>query len=72
MRLLKSVWTSEDDERLRTFVAKDVPIVRAAAALKRSTVATRDRARVIGCPFPALRVARQKWKDITGHRPSSG
>ena len=63
MRPIKSAWTDDDDERLKALVAQDVLIVRAAAALKRSTSATRVRARIIGCPFPALRLVRRKWAD---------
>jgi hypothetical protein len=63
MRPRKSAWTDEDDERLRTFVAQEISIVRAAAALKRSIARTRARARTIGCPFPTLRLVRRKWAD---------
>jgi hypothetical protein len=58
-------WTKEDDERLRTLVAQGASIVRAAAAFRRTTVSVRTRARSLGCPFPTLRVARQKWADQT-------
>jgi hypothetical protein len=52
-------WTEEEDERPRTLVAQGASPVRAAAALKRKIVSVR--ARVLGCPFPALSVARLKW-----------
>ena len=63
MRPKKSAWTNEDEERLRTFVAQGVSIIRAAAALRRPIVSIRNHARKIGCPFPHLRAVRQKWKD---------
>jgi hypothetical protein len=59
----RPVWTKADDERLRAFVAQGASIVRAAAALDRTIPSVRDHARKIGCPFPTLRVARQKWAD---------
>jgi GcrA cell cycle regulator len=54
-------WTQQEDERLRALVAQGASVVKAAAALKRKIVSVRARARAIGCPFPPLRVARQKW-----------
>jgi hypothetical protein len=33
--------------------------------LKRKIVSVRMRARSLGCPFPTLRVARQKWADTS-------
>jgi GcrA cell cycle regulator len=54
-------WTKEEDERLRAFVAQGASVVKAAAALKRKTISVRNRARALGCPFPPLRVVRQKW-----------
>jgi GcrA cell cycle regulator len=58
-------WTKEEDERLRAFVAQGASFVKAAAALKRKTASVRTRARALGCPFPTLRVARQKWADTS-------
>ena len=55
-------WTTEDDERLRAFVAQGASVVRTAAALKRKIVSVRMRARALGCPFPPYRVVRQKSK----------
>jgi hypothetical protein len=60
---LNPPWTKEDDERLRDFVVRGYSHVRASAALKRSMASTRNQARKIGCPFPPLRIARQKWAD---------
>jgi hypothetical protein len=54
-------WTKEEDERLRAFVAQGASVVKAAAALKRRIVSVRARARALGCPFPPLRIVRQKW-----------
>jgi hypothetical protein len=52
-------WTKEDDERLRAFVAQGASVIRAAAALRRTTIEVRTHAREVGCPFPALRVEQQ-------------
>jgi hypothetical protein len=60
-RNLNPPWTKEDDERLKSFVARGYSTVRASAALKRSIARVRNQARKIGCPFPPLRIARQKW-----------
>jgi hypothetical protein len=59
--ILKPSWTPQDDERLQAFVAQGASVVKVAAALKRKIVSVRMRARALGCPFPTLRVARQKW-----------
>ena len=56
-------WTEAEDDRLRVFVAQGASVVRVAAALKRKVISVRQRARKIGCPFPPLRIARQKWAD---------
>ena len=58
-------WTKEEDGRLKAFVAKGVSVVKVAAALKRKITSVRSRARVLGCPFPPLRIARQKWADTS-------
>ena len=58
-------WTKEEDERLRALVAQGASVVKAAAALKRKIVSVGMRARALGCPFPTLRVARQKWADTS-------
>jgi hypothetical protein len=59
------VWTQDDDERLRAFVAQGASVVKAAASLKRRIISVRARARALGCPFPPLRVVRQKWADTS-------
>jgi hypothetical protein len=56
-------WTEEEEQRLRALVAQGASVVKAAAVLKRKIVSVRTRARGLGCPFPPLRVARQKWAD---------
>jgi len=56
-------WTKEDNERLKGFVAQGASPVRASAALHRSMMSVRNQARKMGCPFPPLRAARQKWAD---------
>jgi GcrA cell cycle regulator len=61
VRSRKLPWTKEDNERLKRFVAQGASVIRAAAALNRSTMGVRHQARKIGCPFPPLRIARQKW-----------
>jgi GcrA cell cycle regulator len=52
-------WAKEDDERLRAFVAQGASVIRAAAALRRTTIDVCTHAREVGCPFPALRVEQQ-------------
>ena len=46
------VWTAEENERLKALVAKNVSILKAAAALKRSSTSVRTQARKLGTPFP--------------------
>jgi hypothetical protein len=50
----KKSWTIEDNERLRAFVTTNASIIKAAAALKRTTVRVRRQARILGMPFPAM------------------
>jgi GcrA cell cycle regulator len=69
-RLLKP-WTPEEDERIRSFVAKGASALRAAAALKRSKASVTARAHKLGCPFPTLKAAREKWAD-TPNNPWRG
>ena len=57
------VWTQDDDERLRAFVAQGASVVKAAATLKRRIISVRARARVLGSPFPPLRAIRRKWAE---------
>jgi hypothetical protein len=62
-RILKPSWTPQDDERVKAFAAQGASVVRAAAALGRRKEIVRARARKLGCPFPPLRVVRQKWAN---------
>jgi hypothetical protein len=59
------VWTQDEDERLKALVAQGASVVKVAAALKRRIISVRARARALGCPFPPLRVVRQKWADTS-------
>ena len=63
MQRLCQPWTPEEDERIRSFVAKGASAVRASAALKRNKHAVIGRARKLGCPFQTLKAAREKWAD---------
>jgi hypothetical protein len=65
MRRLLEPWTPLDDERLKAMVAQGASVVRVAAALRRRKGIVRARARKLGCPFPPLRVARQKWANAS-------
>src|ERR1700732_4976213 len=46
---------SRGNERLKTFVAQGASVIRASAALKRTTVGIRAQARKLGIPFPPTR-----------------
>ena len=54
------VWTAEENERLKTFVAKGASIIKVAAAFKRSIVSIRIQARKLGTPVPSLKEYRKK------------
>ena len=60
---LKSRWTEEDNACLSEFVAQDVSIIRAAAALHRNIASVRLQARKLGTPFPPMRVFRRRFTD---------
>jgi hypothetical protein len=60
VRLRKTPWTDEENERLRQFATSGVSIFRAAATLKRKTGSIRTQARKIGCPFPTIKEMRLK------------
>src|ERR1700733_6370127 len=62
-------WTKGDDERLRAFVTQGASVIRAAAALRRTTIEVRARAREVGCPFPILRTERSRPMKFTADRP---
>jgi hypothetical protein len=57
------VWTAEENERLKALVAKNVSILKAAAALKRSSTSVRTQARKLGTPFPHMKDYRKRFKD---------
>ena len=61
----KPKWTAEENERLKALVAKNVSAMKAAAALKRTTISVRNQARKLGTPFPHMKEYRKKL------RPSS-
>jgi hypothetical protein len=61
MRLKSGKWTEADNERLRDFVTRGIPLLRAAAAFNRTTTSVRTQARKIGCPFPSIREVRKKY-----------
>jgi len=63
MQRLSKPWTPEEDERLRFFVAKGASVLRASLALKRNKDSVTNRARKLGCPFPTLKAAREKWAN---------
>ena len=53
MGVRKTKWTAEENERLKALVAKNVSAMKAAAALKRTSVSIRNQARELGTPFRA-------------------
>jgi hypothetical protein len=63
MAVKKANWTVEENERLKAFVAKDVSIIKVAAALKRTLNSVRVQARKLGTPFPHMKDYRKKFKD---------
>jgi hypothetical protein len=63
MRRILEPWTPQDDERLKAFAAQGASILRVAAALRRRKGIVQARAKKLGCPFPPLRVIRQKWAN---------
>ena len=48
---------------LKAFAAQGASILRVAAALRRRKRTVLVRAKKLGCPFPPLRVVRQKWAN---------
>lgn len=57
--MIKSIWTSENDDRLRELVAKGASANRIAAALNRRVHSVRDRARRLGCSIPTVAAQRR-------------
>jgi hypothetical protein len=60
MQRLSKPWTPEEDERIRSYVAKGASALRTSVALKRSKHSVIARARKLGCPFQTLKLARGK------------
>jgi hypothetical protein len=56
----QSAWTADEDEKIRSLVAKGTSAFRASASLKRSRAAVLGRARILGCPFPTIKEERKK------------
>jgi hypothetical protein len=52
-------WSAEDDQLIRSLVAKGVSAFRAGVALKRNRNAVMKRARDLGCAFPTLTQERE-------------
>lgn len=64
MALNRNFWTPEENERLKDFVAKNVSIIKAAAAFNRTTKSMRIQARKLGAPFPPMKEFRKKFGDV--------
>jgi hypothetical protein len=61
MRLRRNqAWTEDDSERLKALVASGASAARAAAIFDRSIDNIRQRARMLGAPFPTLKNLRKK------------
>jgi hypothetical protein len=54
-------WSEADNERIREFVKLGTSLLRAAAALQRTTLSVRNQARKIGSPFPTRREAKSRF-----------
>ena len=60
---LTAHWTEDDTCRLRQFVESGTSPLRAAAALGRSMTSVKNRARLLGTPFPNERKVRKISKE---------
>jgi GcrA cell cycle regulator len=67
LRLLKSPWTEEDNERLKRLAAEGASALRVAAALKRKVSVVRQHARQIGLTLPSIRETRKKLTGSGNH-----
>jgi hypothetical protein len=67
MRPLNRRWTPEEDELIRSFVAKGASAIRVSAALKRHKASVTERARKLGCPFQSIKAARKRWENTQDH-----
>jgi hypothetical protein len=56
----KRAWTTEDDERLRSHIARGGSAGRASVMLKRSEQSVRTRAAELGLKFPTIRELRAR------------
>jgi hypothetical protein len=57
---MNNTWRPEDIQRLREMASQNVSVLRAAAALNRSTGSIRIQARKLGLDFPTLSAMRKK------------
>jgi serine/threonine-protein kinase RIO1 len=65
----KTVWTEEENDRLKAMVAKGVSIARASVAFQRSIISIRNQARKLGTPFPLTREVRQQYAAVFSGDP---
>jgi hypothetical protein len=56
----KRAWTPDDDERLRSHIARGGSAGRASVMLKRSEQSVRTRAAELGLKFPTIRELRAR------------
>ena len=61
MKLKAGPWTEAENERIRDFVKRGVSVLRAAAALQRTTTSVRNQARKLGVAFPTVREVRKRF-----------
>jgi hypothetical protein len=72
LRLLKSPWTEEDNERLKRLAAEGASAFRVAAALKRKVSVVRRHAKLIGLTLPSVRETRKKLTGSRNHQRRAG
>jgi hypothetical protein len=60
MRPKKNPWTTEENERLKTMIAKGISPFRVSAAFGRNLISVRAQARKLGLAFPSIRQSRLK------------
>jgi hypothetical protein len=65
--LIKSLWTEEDNQRLKRLAAEGASAFRMAAALKRKVSVVRRHARKIGLTLPSIRENRKKLTGSGNH-----
>jgi hypothetical protein len=58
-------WTAEDNARLKELIKKSASAMKAAAALRRTTIAVRRQALKLGTPFPHKNELRKKLRDYS-------